>query len=179
MSSSEEATASTQGDSTLLLSGARWFMLSVEGWMFLAWRPCQLEPPAAAAVMEAPLTGSPLPRGQRCHQRATRAPPPLVPFQANRYIMRLLVLCPCSIKAPSLQMCCPRVVAPACLHVYCQFYFTYANFNFRALFTCNVKVRFVCCSDVYHGKTVIKQCLERLSRHYIFAPGVDSGSQGK
>ncbi len=61
-------------------------------WVLLAWRPCQLEPPAAAAVMEPPVTDPLLPREQCCHQGAARAPPHLVPFEANRYIMRLLVL---------------------------------------------------------------------------------------
>lgn len=102
--------------------------------------------------MEAPVTGSLLPREQCCHQGAARPPLHLVPLEANRYIMRLLVLsslCPCSIKAPSLQLCNPVGVPPACLHDYCQFYFTYANFNcVRVLFICTTKVHFVYCSDV-------------------------------
>lgn len=124
----------------------------------------------------APLTGSLLPREQCCHQGAARAPPHLVPFETNRYIMRLLVLsslCPCSIKAPSVQMCWPLVVPPACLHVYCPFYFTYANLEcVMSFFTCTIKVHFVFCWDVtvHYGKTVVKQ--------YIFAPGVDRESEG-
>lgn len=117
-------------------------------YMLLAWRPCQLEPPAAAAagaagVMEAPLTGSHLPREQCCHQGAAGAPPHLVPLEANRYIMRLLVLsslCPCSIKAPSLSMCCPCVVLPCpsarllpVLFHLCQFRMHYGIFLHAAL----------------------------------------------
>lgn len=142
--------------------------------------------PAVAPVMEVPLTGSVIPREHYCHQGVARAPPHLIPFEDNRCIMRLLVLsslCPCSIKALSVQMCCPLIVLPACLRVSCRLYFTYANFKcVRALFTCTIKLHFVYCSDVtsvHQGKTVIKQCtfFEGLIGYDIFIPSW--GGQGK
>lgn len=79
------------------------------------------------------------PREQRCHQGAAAAPPHLIPFEANSYIMRLLVLLslwPCPIKTPSGQMWRPLVGSPDCLCFYSLF------LSFVPIFQCFRTVAF-------------------------------------
>lgn len=53
-------------------------------------------------------------------------------------LLALPSLCPCSINAPSLWMDVLVELRLACLHVYCQFYFIYADpKRIRASFTCS------------------------------------------
>lgn len=103
-----------------------------------------------------PLTG---PRSPESNA-VTRVLQHLVPFEANRSIMRPLELsspCPCSIKAPSVQMRCPLVVPPACLHVYCQFYLTCANFPMRFL-----RAPLKCISSIEELWMTGKQCILKI-----------------
>lgn len=103
--------------------------------------------------MEAPLTGSHLPREQCCHRGAAGAPPHLVPLEANRYIMRLLVLsslCPplhkSSITVDVLSLC--SAALPVCTFTASFISLMPISNALRHLFTRSVKVDFACCSDV-------------------------------
>lgn len=107
----------------LLLSGARWFITGEEG-CFWPGGPASSGPlsPGGAEAMEAPLTGSHLPGEQWCHLGTGGAAPHRVPLQANRHIMRLLLLL--SLHPPPLKSSvtvdglCLCIVLASSSHVY-------------------------------------------------------------
>lgn len=152
--------------------------------MLPAWRPCLSlsSSPWLQQWWRCLSDRLPLPREQRCHQGAARAPPHLVPFEANRYIMRLLVLsslCPLlhksSISADALSSCSAACLSaclrPILFHL-CQFRMRWGSF------TCSIKERFVYRSDVtvHYGKSMIK--LLRKAQ-WTWHPREDRGSRGR